>query len=115
MPPSQFGSTITWLGHCTQGTSDKLWGYLRYGGVCYTFWGKRLGPWTFKNIGDCPGLAESIRDQKRWSSGSRYLPVDPHYIYPGFLEQLENAFAKACLTARFHGSPSQPGRHNACR
>jgi hypothetical protein len=101
MTPREFGRKIAWLGHCTAGTSDKIWGFLDFEGTTYTFWGRRTGPWTFRNLGAERWRAEGARDIKRFDHG--YRGIEPRFLYPEFLAELQTGFARACLTNRFHG------------
>lgn len=54
---AEFGiEKLQWL-HYAKGSSDKVWGWFVYRGAVLTFWGRRLGPFSFKVMA---GMEEAV-------------------------------------------------------
>ena len=97
---SDAGYTVEWVGWCKDGTSDKIWGYIRLNcGTYYNFWCKRGGVPRFKRHDD----NWTVRELSRSKHDQGYAPqtgASMEVIWVGFAEALENAF----IIAKFSGN-----------
>lgn len=97
-----------WIGHCKEGTSDKVWGMIRLNGPSESyisecdyvvFWGRRgkkLQTKIHKNLHSWD--ADRLSDKKE--SGG-YRVIDPNRledVYPGFEEDLQKTTVWALLS-----------------
>ena len=106
MTTQEFAQKIVWLGHNTEGTSNKIWGYLQLGRgtPLLTFWGKRGGPWKFKPESEYSGGATaSEMASKKQRDG--YLPIHPMALGSSFISGLQSTLSQAVLADGFHNHP----------
>ncbi len=95
------GYEIVWLGWNYEGTSDKIWGYLKMAdGRFFSFWGRRGKTLKFKDFGDDYHSVHTLARSKSGASKpeKRYTRVDPtdyDRLVKDFLEELEIN----CMTA----------------
>jgi len=94
-----------WIGHCQDGTSDKVWGLIKLSDNQFyndyaAFWGRRgkkLQTKIHKNIDHW--TADKLSDKK---IDGGYKPIDPSrldLIYPEFEQDLEVTAVWALLKA----------------
>jgi hypothetical protein len=103
--------SIDFVGHCTDGNSDKVWGYFHLRSnpdVKYTFWGRREtsnGPMlTFKKPPE--------KDRRGWNrlvatkqdEGYRETTIEEleRYSEGGFIDAFEQRFVMTRLCDSFH-------------
>ena len=94
------GYEIVWLGWNYEGTSDKVWGYLRMAdGRYFSFWGRRGKTLKFKDFGnDYHNVAKLQRSKENANPEKRYSfidPIDYDRLVKDFVEELEIH----CMTA----------------
>ena len=106
MTPAEFAQKILWLGHNTDGTSDKIWGCLQLAPAApvLTFWGKRSGPWKFKPLSEYSGgttYYEKSEEKRR----EGYCLISPARLGGGFAAELQLTLSRTVLRDSFHNHP----------
>ncbi len=98
-----FVGSIRFLGWCTGGNSDKIWGHLVIdaGNVPVTFWGARKGPWTFKRFGTYAGSTGSVFAKQQEKENEGYDQTRLETL--GIENELYEAYVRAILVGKFHG------------
>jgi hypothetical protein len=83
---------------------DKIWGVVRQQGQAISFWGRRVGPWTFKQIDD-----RTVEKQIRAKERKGYKQVDSDYLISldeGFQDRFDDGVILAVCGNFFHKAPS---------
>lgn len=82
---------VHWAGWNTEGTSDKIWGYMQVGTKFYSFWGRRGKSVSFKELGQ--GEARETRRSKM-DRGYRTVnvPQELDKIWPTYKQDITGRF-----------------------
>jgi hypothetical protein len=95
---------VDFVGWNTQGTSDKIWGYMTPPGGrgVITFWGKRNGPWTFKHVETYSGgkSVYVLADEKRRDGYD-----ETSIASLGIARQFYLSFCRTELIGLYHKAP----------
>lgn len=96
---------LGWNNAREEGTQhDKIWGVVRQQGQAISFWGKRTGPWTFKQIDDRRAekqIREKERKGYRETTSEDLIALDPQ-----FQDRFDDGVVLAVCGSFFHKAPS---------
>lgn len=106
---------INFFGHCSEGTHDKVWGFVTGSdGDLHNFWGRRGGKFAFQAHADKSWATADMLHKKarekcrsgRASGTYRDVPIpDIEKVWPGFYDEFELQLVYAKLSENYRVGP----------